>query len=421
MWVRTQLKIGWTDLAAGALACLYPGDRQTLQAKVEAYFDQADPALSHETMTAFSVRSGFDTLIQALGLEEGDEVVFSALNVKGMITVARKAGLVAVPLDLDVDHMAPTAEQLQRVITPKTKLLVVAHLFGTRLDLTPIFALAREHGLVIVEDCAQAFNGRGYPGHPMSDVALYSFGPIKTATALGGALVRVRDRDLLRRMRDIQAAYPVQKNSRQLKRVVQFAGLKIVTSRLVLGLLYRFYAALGRSYEDELANRARDVAPLGKVKQRRYQPSAGLLALMARRLYRFSEDSVAARAAAGRQLRDLIGDAVVMPAQANDHHDYWVFPILVDNPKSVMNALRARGFDAADLPRSQTVAAPQGRELFEPRTAAQVLSDLLVLPCYPDMPTAELVRQADLVRELAQTHGVTRTKAYAKPVAAAAQ
>ena len=67
---------------------------------------------------------------------------------------------------------------------------------------------AREHGLLLVEDCAQAFQGPERMGDPVADVSMYSFGTLKTSTALGGAILRVRDREVLGRMRGIQASYP---------------------------------------------------------------------------------------------------------------------------------------------------------------------------------------------------------------------
>lgn len=395
MWVRTQLKIGWPDLAAGAFACLMPPPRGAALRDVERYF--ADDG---GTLAAFSVRSGFDLLLQALDLDPGDEVLFSALNVKGMVRIVKGAGLVAVPVDLDLASMGPSAEKLERAITPRTKVFVAAHLFGTRLDLDPLFALVRARGIVAVEDCAQAFNGRDYGGSDAADVSMFSFGPIKTATALGGALIRVRDRGLLPRMRDIQAKYPVQPNGKQLKRVLQFMGLKLVTLRPVLGAIYRYHRSKGEDYEDALADRVRDVAPLRSAKNLRQRPSAGMLALMRRRLTRFDKDSISLRTKRGERLRDLIGGAARMPAQGNAHHDYWVFPLLVDEPKRFIEGLRAAGFDAAGLPRSQHIAAPADRPELEPGVAAGVMRDLIVLPCYDTMPDSELVRQAEAVKRL---------------------
>jgi dTDP-4-amino-4,6-dideoxygalactose transaminase len=398
MWVRTQLKIGWSDLLAGLGYCLKPPPRADMQAAVEGYFSQAD-----DTIAAYSVRTGFDLLLQALDLKPGDEVIFSALNVKGMVRVVREAGLVPVPVDLDIAHMGPSLERLKRAITPRSKVFVAAHLFGTRLELNELFAFARGQGIVAVEDCAQAFNGKAYGGSPEADVVMFSFGPIKTATALGGALIRVRDPKLCARMRGIEANYPMQPNAKQMKRVRQFMLLKFATSRPVLGAIYRFFRARGKDYEDALADRVRDVAPLKTTNNLRYRPSAAMLALLKRRLERFDEGSLAARTHKGEMLRDLINGAVVLPAQGVRHHDYWVFPLLVSEPKKFIRALREEGFDASDLPRSQHVTAPEDRPELDPKIAAKAMKDLIVVPCYESMPDSALGQLAATIRRIAAT------------------
>lgn len=396
MWIRTQLKIGWSDLLAGLAASFAPASRTAEIGQAESYFSS-----SGDTMAAYSVRSGFDLLLQALELKPGDEVIFSALNVRGMVKIVKDAGLVPVPVDLDIAHMGPSAARLKAVITPRSRVFVVAHLFGTRLDLDPLFHLAKAHGLIAVEDCAQAFNGRDYPGSEAASINMFSFGPIKTATALGGALIRVKDTVLRQKMRAIQSQYPVQAEGKQRKRILQFMGLKLITARPVLGAIYRFYRARGQDYEDKLADRVRDVAPLKTPKNMRFQPSATMLHLMNRRLNRFHMDQVDRRQRKGERLTGLIGDSVVLPAQANAHHDYWVFPLLVSEPRKFIDALRAEGFDAADLPRSQHIAAPRDRPALEPATAAGVMRDLIVVPCYDAMPDSELVRQAAVIKRIA--------------------
>src|SRR3546814_1345768 len=124
--------------------------------------------------------------------------------------------------------MAPRLVLIERAIGPNTRAMVVAHLFGTRLDLDPVIELAHRKGLVVFEDCAQAFDGQAYKGHPEADVAMFSFGQLKTATALGGAILRVRDAGLRGKMGVIQDTYPVQPAGAYGKRVLKFMGLKIV-------------------------------------------------------------------------------------------------------------------------------------------------------------------------------------------------
>ncbi|MGF1630603.1 MAG: aminotransferase class V-fold PLP-dependent enzyme [Kiloniellaceae bacterium] len=395
LWPRTQLQIGWRDLAAGTFACLAGGDPAALVRRAESYWPD-DPSL-----LCFSVRSGFDLLLQALELQPEDEVIFSALNVKGMINIVRREGYVAVPLDFDAETITASVETLQRALSPRAKVLVVAHLFGCRLDLDRLIDAAHDAGLLVVEDCAQAFNGRAYGGHPKADVCMFSFGPLKTATALGGALLNVRDAALREKMRAIQERYPLQPTQRQAKRILQFAGLKLLTLPLVFGLVQRFFALTGRDYEDAVAESVRNVAVLKKSKNLRYRCSTALVTLLCRRLARFDPTSLTRRADKGRRLKELLRGSLALPGQANAHHDYWVFPAVVEEPLAFIAKLRRHGFDVANLPRSQAVAAPPDRPQLEPRAAAELLSKLVILPCYDGLPDSELQRLAKLVREAA--------------------
>src|SRR4029079_15114944 len=117
---------------------------------------------------------------------------------------------------------------------------------GTRVDLSAIAAVAARTGALLVEDSAQRFPCPGEIGAPLADVSLFSLGPIKTASALGGALVEVRDRDLLHRMRAIEASWPRQSRWTYLRRVLRFAGLLAIASPRVYWLFDRILALSGR-------------------------------------------------------------------------------------------------------------------------------------------------------------------------------
>src|SRR3546814_16036781 len=114
MWPRTQLKVGWGDLAFGLLTSLRKPDREVLVRRIEARWSPAGEAL-----TCFSVRSGFDLTLQALALPPGSEILFSALNIKGMIRIVEKHGLVPVPVDIDLERLAPSLADRNRVVAGK--------------------------------------------------------------------------------------------------------------------------------------------------------------------------------------------------------------------------------------------------------------------------------------------------------------
>jgi dTDP-4-amino-4,6-dideoxygalactose transaminase len=297
MWARGRFDISWSDLAFGLLRCAWPGDRDRLQRRLERLWSPAGDALA-----CYSVRSAFDLLLRSLALPPGSEVLFSALNVGGMVRVVERLGLVPVPVDLDLAHLAPRLDRLERAITARSRVLVVAHLFGARIDLDPLLEIARRRGLFVVEDCAQAFEGVGDTGHPRADASLFSFGPLKTATALGGALARVADSELRERMRRAQAGYPLQTRGSYFSRVVRFIGLKALTYRsssAALFLLTRLARAdLDRHLEQAARSltREKDASRPGRPSHKlQRRPSAPMLALLERRLRRASERNVAAR------------------------------------------------------------------------------------------------------------------------------
>jgi dTDP-4-amino-4,6-dideoxygalactose transaminase len=197
----------------------------------------------------YCVRAGFDLCLQALEFPEGSEIVMSALTIREMADIVRKNGLVPVPLDLELETLAPAISTVESAVTLKTRAIVVAHLFGTRVPMDPIVELAKRNNLFVIEDCAQAFAGREYTGHPQGDLAMFSFGSIKTSTALGGALARGKDPQFLHKMRAIQASYPLQSRDEHLKAVSTHVCVKLFTIPMIYGLFYRACAAMEKDFD----------------------------------------------------------------------------------------------------------------------------------------------------------------------------
>ncbi len=397
MWVRMQLKIEWSDLLCGTWNCLFPPDRGVLENKLTQLWTPQGDALA-----CFSVRSSLDLLLQSLGLQPGEEILFSALNVKGMVNIVRRHELVPVPIDLDFGHMAPRLDLLEKAITEKTRAILVAHLFGALYDLDPLIEIARRHNLIVIEDCAQCFDGLGYTGHPKADIAMFSFGPLKTATALGGALVRVKDPELRNKMHQFQSTYPVQSRQVYFVRILKFAALKIATTRVFMSLIYKVFALFNQDYEDAIGNSVRGVAKLGTAEKLRFQPSAALLAMISRRLMKWQDGELETRTRVAKKLQHYLGNNVPIPSSQNPVHTYWAFPIVVREPKPLIRALRRAGFDAANLPKSQAIEPPADRPELLPSVAQDALQHLVVLPCHPGMTDADLKRQAEIIKRFVE-------------------
>lgn len=393
MWSRKRLDVGWLDLAYGAVRCFSAADREAAESRLLAQWSDDGDAIA-----CLSVRSGFDLSLAALALPPGGEVLVSAVTIPDMLEIMRAHGLRAVPIDLDPATMAPRLHVLRRAITPATKAILAAHLFGGRIELENIAAIARERGLLLFEDCAQAYCGLAYRGHPRADVSMFSFGPIKTATALGGAIIRVRDAALRQAMRTRQAAYPVQSRLALFGRIGKYACLKRLSTPIAFGLLVSSCLAAGLDPDRLLNGSVRGFAQGDLLSQLRRRPSAALLALLERRLRRFDAGRLAARIAASRAIIERLSAAAEFPGAAAAEHCHWVMPIRVDEPRRLILALREAGFDATQGQSLCVVPAPADRPELDPRVARDTMAGIVFLPCYPEMPPAAVER---LIRVLA--------------------
>ena len=140
-----------------------------------------------------------DVALKALGIGPGDEVVVTSRTFLASVSSIVNAGAVPVFADVDLDSQNFTAETISAVLTPRTKALICVHLAGWPCDMDPIMALAAEHDLKVIEDCAQA-HGAYYKGRPVGSIghiAAWSFCQDKIMTTGGeGGMVTTNDRQL---------------------------------------------------------------------------------------------------------------------------------------------------------------------------------------------------------------------------------
>jgi dTDP-4-amino-4,6-dideoxygalactose transaminase len=148
VYARKRLDIGWSDLAAGAVGAVASRGAAKLAHDIESRLS----ADGREAIAFLSLRSGFDLMLRELALPKGSEVIVSALTIPDMWTLLEEHGLRAIPVDVDPATLAPTAADIERLVTPATRAVLVAHLFGTRKSLDDIARVSRERGLLLWED-----------------------------------------------------------------------------------------------------------------------------------------------------------------------------------------------------------------------------------------------------------------------------
>jgi dTDP-4-amino-4,6-dideoxygalactose transaminase len=164
-------------------------------------------------LDAVAVGNGTDAIhlaLRASGVGPGDEVVTTSISAAFSALAVLQAGARPVFVDVDPRTLNIDPVAAARALTPRTKALLPVHLYGHPADMDPLLALAREHGLVLVEDACQA-HGALYRGRPVGTLAgasglgALSFYPTKNLGALGdGGAVLVNDPDTAARLRQLR-------------------------------------------------------------------------------------------------------------------------------------------------------------------------------------------------------------------------
>lgn len=140
-------------------------------------------------------RMAFYHLLKAFELPPGSEIVMPALTFWVVPELARVAGLVPVFADVDPETFTLDPESFARVVTDRTRAVVPTHLWGLPCDMDPIMAIARRHGLVVIEDCAHALGAeyRGQPVGTIGDAGFFSLQTLKPLNTHGGGMAVARD------------------------------------------------------------------------------------------------------------------------------------------------------------------------------------------------------------------------------------
>ena len=241
-----------------------------------------------------SATAGLHLALEAIGIGPGDEVIAPTLTFTATVEVARYLGADAVLVDVDPVTLNIDPAAIEAAITPRTRAILPVHYGGLACDMAAIHAIARRHGLQVVEDAAHALPAScgGTPvGQLPSAATVFSFYANKTMTTGEGGMVVTRDEALAARMR-----------------VMRLHGIsRDAFDRFTSRTPAWYYEVVAPGFKYNLTDVA---AALGRVQLAR------LPAFVQRR-----------QQLAARYLRELAGLPLVLPPQApaGDTHAWHLF------------------------------------------------------------------------------------------------
>lgn len=160
-----------------------------------------------QALAVNSATAGLHLALEALGIGPGDEVITTTHTFTATAEVARYLGADVVLVDIDPRTLCIDPNLVEAAITPRTKAIMPVHYAGLAADMGALLAIARKHGLKVVEDAAHALPttcGGRLIGTLDSDVTVFSFYANKTITTGEGGMVVTRDAALAQRMRTMR-------------------------------------------------------------------------------------------------------------------------------------------------------------------------------------------------------------------------
>lgn len=225
---------------------------------------EAEFAAAVEAQHCISCANGTDSLyiaMHALGVKPGDEVLTTAHSWISTSETISQAGGTPVFCDTDAHTFTIDPAQIEARITPRTVGIIPVHLYGQPADMDAIMAIARKHGLWVIEDCAQAHLAR-YKGQlvgSFGNAASYSFYPGKNLGAMGDAgAITTNDAALAQRMAMFARHGGINKGDHQIEGVnsrldgLQAAVLSVKLPHLAAWTHRR--QAIAKMYDEMLAD-----------------------------------------------------------------------------------------------------------------------------------------------------------------------
>jgi dTDP-4-amino-4,6-dideoxygalactose transaminase len=215
---RIRLALPFTDAAeVGAVAAVLASGTLTQGSRVAA-FEEAVAKLvgARHGIATTSATTALHLVLAGLDIGPDDEVLVPDFTFPATANVVVERGARPVLVDIDLATYTLDPAAAERLISPRTRAIMPVHTFGLSADMDPILALAKRHGLAVVEDaaCALATTYRGRPVGSLGSPACFSFHPRKSITTGEGGMVTTDDPELAERLRLLRSHGGVRREGR---------------------------------------------------------------------------------------------------------------------------------------------------------------------------------------------------------------
>lgn len=198
---KTETEYVLSALADGAISGLY-GD----------YIDKFEEDFSHYSGCSYGVatNSGTSALhlaLASLGVGAKDEVLVSSFTNMATFFAVLYQGAKPIPIDIEPDTWNINPQLIEEKINEKTKAILVVHIYGHPVDMDPILKIAKDHGLYVIEDCAEA-HGALYKGKKvgsLGDVGCFSFYANKIITTGEGGMITTNNVEIADKARSLKS------------------------------------------------------------------------------------------------------------------------------------------------------------------------------------------------------------------------
>lgn len=150
--------------------------------------------------------AAIDAAVEALGIGPGDEVIMPTFTIISCIAQIVRNGGKPVLVDSDPITWNMDVTQIETKITPRTKAIMIVHIFGLPVDVDPVLKIAKRHGLKVIEDAAE-MHGQTYKSKPcgsFGEISTFSFYPNKHITTGEGGMILTDDDELAETCRSLR-------------------------------------------------------------------------------------------------------------------------------------------------------------------------------------------------------------------------